>query len=285
MTSSISGTSNVKDGIAYWEKQVKDVNDVDEKFSNSRDLGYLRLNYSRLTAVGSLAKYDKEDNYKVTVQSNGKLSISIRNASAEDEKVLDLSKYEEALDELKKQTDPEGWAKEQEEKKQKEAEQNLIEVTAPGMQMQVYMVKNGREVLVGDSSAEKGDDLRDNLDAMLKGEYKATKGVYYVKVSRDDTVGKNEDIKYALQMNVGGKYKHDYVMTESVSDDTSNKKYTRVPATTDYSSGGTLSSVNALQDSGNPLSGNGANAAGRLSEYGGYLQPQQQILRKLRPQE
>lgn len=82
-------------------KQVKDVNDVDEKFSNSRDLGYLRLNYSRLTAVGSLAKYDKEDNYKVTVQSNGKLSISIRNASAEDEKVLDLSKYEEALDELK----------------------------------------------------------------------------------------------------------------------------------------------------------------------------------------
>lgn len=241
MTSSISGTSNVKDGIAYWEKQVKDVNDVDEKFSNSRDLGYLRLNYSRLTAVGSLAKYDKEDNYKVTVQSNGKLSISIRNASAEDEKVLDLSKYEEALDELKKQTDPEGWAKEQEEKKQKEAEQNLIEVTAPGMQMQVYMVKNGREVLVGDSSAEKGDDLRDNLDAMLKGEYKATKGVYYIKVSRDDTVGKNEDIKYALQMNVGGKYKHDYVMTESVSDDTSNKKYTRVPATTDYSSGGTLS--------------------------------------------
>lgn len=145
MTSSISGTSNVKDGIAYWEKQVKDVNDVDEKFSNSRDLGYLRLNYSRLTAVGSLAKYDKEDNYKVTVQSNGKLSISIRNASAEDEKVLDLSKYEEALDELKKQTDPEGWAKEQEEKKQKEAEQNLIEVTAPGMQMQVYMVKNGRK--------------------------------------------------------------------------------------------------------------------------------------------
>ena len=59
MTSSISGNSNVKDGIAYWEKQVKDVNDVDEKFTNARDLGHLRLNYSRLTAVGSLAKYDK----------------------------------------------------------------------------------------------------------------------------------------------------------------------------------------------------------------------------------
>lgn len=247
MTSSISGNSNVKDGIAYWEKQVKDVNDVDEKFTNARDLGYLRLNYSRLTAVGSLAKYDKEDNYKVNVQSNGKLSISIRNASGADEKVLDLSEYEAALDELKKQTDPEGWAKEQEEKKKLEAEQNLIEVTAPGMKLQVYMVKNGREVLVADSSAEKGEDLRENLDAMLKGEYKATKGTYYVKVSRDETAGKNDELNYALQMNVGGKYKHDYVMTESVSDDTKNKQYSKVPATTDYTVGGTLSSVNALQ--------------------------------------
>ncbi len=247
MTSSISGNSNIKDGIAYWEKQVKDVNDVDEKFTNARDLGHLRLNYSRLTAVGSLAKYDKEDNYKVNVQSNGKLSISIRNASGEDEKVLDLSKYEAALDELKKQTDPEGWEKEQEEKKKLEAEQNLIEVTAPGMKLQVYMVKNGREVLVADSSAEKGEDLRENLDAMLKGEYKATKGTYYVKVSRDDTLDKNEEVNYALQMNVGGKFKHDYVMTESVSDDTTNKQYSRVPATADYTTGGTLSSVNALQ--------------------------------------
>jgi len=246
-TNSISGNSNVKDGIAYWEKQVKDISDVDEKFANARDLGYLRLNYSRLTAVGSLAKFDKEDNYKIAVQSNGKLSISIRNASAEDEKVLDLSKYEEALDELKKQTDPEGWAKEQEEKKLKEAEQNLIEVTAPGMQMQVYMIKNGKEVLIGDSSAEKGDKLRENLDAMLKGEYKATKGTYYVKISRDDTIDKDESVNYALQMNVGGKYKHDYVLTEGVSNDTKNKKYTRVPSMTDYSGTGTLSGVNALQ--------------------------------------
>ena len=246
-TSSISGSSNVKDGIAYWEKQVKDISDVDEKFANARDLGYLRLNYSRLTAVGSLAKFDKEDNYKIAVQSNGKLSISLRNASADDEKVLDLSKYEEALDELKKQTDPEGWAKEQEEKKLKEAEQNLIEVTAPGMQMQVYMIKNGKEVLVGDSTAEKGDKLRENLDAMLKGEYKATKGTYYVKISRDETVDKDESVNYALQMNVGGKYKHDYVLTEGVSDDTKNKKYTRVPSLSDYSGTGTLSAVNALQ--------------------------------------
>lgn len=244
--SSISGSSNVVDGVGQWEKQVVDVNDVDENFSNARDLGYLRLNYSRLTAVGSLAKFDKEDIYKVQSQSNGKLSISLRNDSAEDETVLDLSEYDKILDELKKQTDPEGYAKEQEEKKLKEAEQKLIEITAPGMQMQVYMIKNGREVLVGDSSAEKGSDLRNNLDNMLKGEYKATKGTYYVKLSRDESVSKNEKLSYALQMSIGDKVKHNYLLKEKVSEDTTNKKYTKVPST-GSSSAGTLSSVNALQ--------------------------------------
>ena len=244
-SSSISGSSNVKDGVGYWEKQMQDLADVDEKFTNARDLGYLRLNYSRLTAVGSLANFDKEDNYKISVQSNGKLSISIRDTSSSGDKVLDLSKYEAALDELKKQTDPEGWEKEKAEREKAAAEKNLIEVTAPGMQMQVYMVKNGKEVLVADSTAEKGEELRDNLDNMLKGEYKAKKGIYYVKISRNESVETDEDLKYALQMNIGGKYKHDYVMTETVSDDTKNKKYSRVPAMTDYASN-TLSSVNAL---------------------------------------
>lgn len=244
--SSISGSSNVVDGVGQWEKQVVDVNDVDENFSNARDLGYLRLNYSRLMAVGSLAKFDKEDIYKVQAQSNGKLSISLRNDSAEDENVLDLSEYDKILDELKKQTDPEGYAKEQEEKRQKEAEQKLIEITAPGMQMQVYTIKNGREVLVGDSSAEKGSDLRNNLDNMLKGEYKVTKGTYYVKLSRDDSVNKNEKLSYALQMSIGDKVKHNYLLKEKVSEDTTNKKYTKVPST-GSSSAGTLSSVNALQ--------------------------------------
>lgn len=244
--STIPSSSNIKDGVGYWEKQVTDINDVDEKFANARDLGYLRLNNSRLTAVGSLAKFDKEDNYKVQVQSNGKLSLSIRNDSGEDDKVLDLSKYEAALDELKKQTDPEGYAKEQEERRKKEAEQKLLEITAPGMQVQVYMVKHGREVLVGDSTAEKGEDLRNDLESMLKGEYKATKGTYYVKLSRDDTIPKNENVSYAMQMSVGTKYKHDYVLTEKVSEDTKNKKYTKVPATM-AGANGQLSGVNALQ--------------------------------------
>ena len=112
-----SSSSNVKDGIAYWEKTAADVNDVDEKFSNARDLGYLRLNYARVTSIAQLSKFDKEDNYKIQVQSNGKMSLALRNTEGNDEKVLDLSKYEEALDKLKQQFDPEGYAKEQKKKK------------------------------------------------------------------------------------------------------------------------------------------------------------------------
>lgn len=246
-TSSISGTGNIKDGVAYWEKQVKDVNDIDEKFANARDLGYVRLNHSRTTAIGSLAKNDSSDIYKIALQSNGKLGISIRNGEGEEEKVLDLSKYEQELDNLKKQNDPVGWAKEQEEKRLKEAEEELLSITAPGMQAQVYMMQNGREVLIGDSSAEKGTKLRDAFEEMIKGDYKAKKGTYYVKLSRDETVGKNDELKYALQLKMGDKVKHDYVLTESVSEDTKNKKNTRVPSMADYTGTGALSGVNALQ--------------------------------------
>lgn len=243
MVSSISSTTNKdENGVSSWEKTQVDVNDIDEKFGNARDLGYTRLNYARVTTVAQLSKYDKVDYYKIQVQSNGKLSISLRGTDSE-EKVLDLSKYEEKLDELKRQTDPEGWAKEQAEKKEKEANQNPIEINAKGFQMQVYMVKNGKEVLIGDSTGEKGDKTRDTMDSILKGEYRAQKGTYYIKISRDDSVDANEEMPYAMQVMQGDKYKHDYIMKEQVSEDTKNKKYSKVPtASTD----GTLSGANAM---------------------------------------
>ena len=93
-----------------WENYVTDMNDIDETFANARDLGQLRLNYSRITAVGELSNNDAVDVYKTSVVSNrGKLAISVRNTNGDD-KVLDLSKYENYLNELKKQLDPEGYA-------------------------------------------------------------------------------------------------------------------------------------------------------------------------------
>ena len=64
MVNSIPRATNVDDsGIGRWEKSVKDVNDVDEKFANARDLGYMRLNYARVSTVGQLAEYDTVDMY------------------------------------------------------------------------------------------------------------------------------------------------------------------------------------------------------------------------------
>lgn len=246
MVSSISGSTNVDDkGINHWEKTVTDVNDVDEKFSNARDLGYMRLNYARVSAIGNLAKYDTQDIYKIQVQSNGKLTIGLRSGSeSDDESVLDLSEYQQKLDELKKQTDPEGYAKEQAEKKKKEEAYGLLGANGEGLQMQVYMKKNGREVLIGDTAADKDSKEYANMEKILNGEYRAKQGDYYIKISRSDEVDSRKEVPYLLQVKQGDSYKHDYMTTEKVSEDTKNKKKSTVPMT---NVGGTLSAVNALQ--------------------------------------
>lgn len=246
MVSGISGSTNVDDkGINHWEKTVTDVNDVDEKFSNARDLGYMRLNYARVSAIGNLAKYDTQDIYKIQVQSNGKLTIGLRSGSEnDDESVLDLSEYQQKLDELKKQTDPEGYAKERAEKKKKEEAYGLLGANGEGLQMQVYMKKNGREVLIGDTAADKDSKEYANMEKILNGEYRAKQGDYYIKISRSDEVDSRKEVPYLLQVKQGDSYKHDYMTTEKVSEDTKNKKKSTVPMT---NVGGTLSAVNALQ--------------------------------------
>lgn len=248
MVSSIPRATNVdENGIGRWEKSVTDVNDVDEKFANARDLGYMRLNYARVSTVGQLAEHDSLDMYKIQVQSNGKLSISLR-SGAEDENssVLDLSSYQQKLDELKKQLDPEGYAKEQEEKAKEAEKYGLLGENGEGLQVQVYMIKNGKEVLIGDSTADKDSDEYANMEQLLNGEYRAKKGDYYIKISRTEDYDEDKSLPYVMQIKQGENYKHDYVTTESVSDDTKNKKTSKVPSTT-TSSTGALSSVNALE--------------------------------------
>ena len=248
MVNSISSATNVDDnGVSHWEKTVTDVNDIDEKFSNARDLGYMRLNYARINTIGQLAEYDAEDYYKIQVQSNGKLSIALRSGTEdEDASVLNLSEYQAKLDELKKQNDPEGYAKEQEEKAKKAEAYGLLGEAGEGLQIQVYMVKNGKEVLVGDSTADKDSDEYANMEKILNGEYRAKKGDYYIRISRSEDFDSREEVPYLLQIKQGSNYKHDYMTKEASSEDTKNKRNNNVPLT-QTSASGTLSSVNALQ--------------------------------------
>ena len=119
-------------------------------------------------------------------------------------------------------------------------------MTAEKLNIQVYMTKGNKQVLIADSTAEKGTPEREAMDAMLSGEYQATKGDYYFKVTRnEETAERNEEVAYALQISMGANFKHDYVMREQDSEDTKNKTESKIPLTTNSSGG--LSSVNALE--------------------------------------
>lgn len=250
-----------------------DVNNIDESFSNARDLGYTRLNYARVTAIAELGKYNERDIYKIQVQSNGKMSISLRSSDTTNEKVLDLSEYEEYLDNLKQQLDPEGYAAEKAEKE--EAEQNLIEELAPGLTMKVYMVKNNKQVLIADSTADKDSEEYANLEALMSGEYKATKGDYYIEIGTTEDADKDADHPYAIQILQGTSYKHDYVMTQSDSEDTTNETISTTPMTTSSTSTTTTSisaayaaQIQAVQDEGaaNMLAAGYSNIASLTSD-------------------
>lgn len=228
MSVNISGVTNRDDSGHYsWEKKITDVNDVDESFATARDLGYTRLNYARVTTVSSLDKYDKVDNYAIQLQSNGKLKVSLRSGEGNDEKVLNLSKYEEKLEEFKKQLDPLGYAQQEIEKLKEKEESSTLDTTAPGMYLKVYMNQNGKQVLIADSSADKDSKLYQAAEEILNGEYKAKKGNYYFQVGyAEDAEIPKKGTAYALQILQGTTYKHDYVTTETKSSDSKNKEIT-----------------------------------------------------------
>ena len=249
--STIPSVSNKdENGVAGWEKSVVDVNNIDESFSNARDLGYTRLNYARVTAIAELGKYNERDIYKIQVQSNGKMSISLRSSDSSDDKVLDLSEYEEYLDNLKQQLDPEGYA---EEKAEKETEAlDALEELAPGLTMKVYMVKNNKQVLIADSTAD-----------------------YYIEIGTTEEPDKDADHPYAIQILQGTSYKHDYVMTQSDSEDTTNETISTTPMTTSSTSTTTTSisasyaaQIQAVQDEGaaNMLAAGYSNIASLTSD-------------------
>ena len=96
----LTSVSNKINGVAGWDKSVTDVNNVDENFANARDLGYSRLNRTRISVIGRLGKYDSSDMYRVQVQSNGKLFVNIRNGDSVEADNARQKAYEAKLKEL-----------------------------------------------------------------------------------------------------------------------------------------------------------------------------------------
>lgn len=146
---------------------------------------------------------------------------------------------------------------------------------APGLTMKVYMVKNNKQVLIADSTADKDSEEYANLEALMSGEYKATKGDYYIEIGTTEDADKDADHPYAIQILQGTSYKHDYVMTQSDSEDTTNETISTTPMTTSSTSTTTTSisaayaaQIQAVQDEGaaNMLAAGYSNIASLTSD-------------------
>ncbi len=244
----LASVSNKVDGVAGWDKAVTDINNIDETFANARDLGYSRLNNTRISVIGRLGKYDDKDLYKVQVQSNGKIFLNLRAGDSSDDSVLDLSKYELKLKEFEasmaamgiKEDDPMAnvvqtpldKAKAEITKMKEEREKanaGLLDDLAPGMTIKVYMQKGNKNVCIGDTTADKNSKEYANMKSILSGEYKAKKGMYYIEVSSED--GLREEMPYVMQLKQGDKYINDYLVTEAKSEDTKNETISTTSST------------------------------------------------------
>lgn len=259
----LTSVSNKVDGVAGWDKSVTDVNNVDETFANARDLGWSRLNNTRISVAGKLGKYDSHDMYKVQVLSNGKLFVNLRSGdSKENEKVLDLSKYDTALNKIKNDMaalgikddkpvvdttpkTPLEIAKAEVAKMKEEREKasaGLLDDIAPGMTIKVYMTKGKKTVAIGDSTADKSSKEYANMKSILSGEYRAKKGMYYIEIGTEES--QRKDLPYIMQIKQGSKYVNDYLVTEAQSEDSKNEK---ISLTSSTSSSEQISSAYAAQ--------------------------------------
>ena len=257
----LQSVSTKVDGVAGWDKSVVDINNIDENFANARDLGYSRLNNTRISVIGRLGKYDDRDLYKVQVQSNGKIFLNLRTGSDDKEKVLDLSKYEAKLEEIKLQNaalgikdeadelkiikTPVDLVKEELAKKKAEREKanaGLLDELAPGMTIKVYTQKGNKTVCIGDTTADKNSKEYETIKAIMSGEYKAKKGMYFIEIGSENKL--KEETPYVMQLKQGDKYINDYLVTEANSEDT--KKET-ISTTSSTSSSEQLSAAYAAQ--------------------------------------
>lgn len=263
----LTSVSNKVNGVAGWDKSVTDVNNIDETFANARDLGYSRLNRTRISVIGRLGQYDSSDIYRVQVQSNGKLFINIRNGDSVEAENERQKKYEAKLDELKKTLEGMGIKQEGEEEEivvpkepetplekaraevarmkeeRAKANEGLLDELAPGMSIKIYKQQGKKTVLIGDSTAEKGSKEYEIMKSLLEGNYKAKKGNYFIEVASTDKTIKEEK-PYVMQIKQGKKYTNDYLVKEANSQDTKNKT---ISLTSSTSSSEQISSAYAAQ--------------------------------------
>jgi len=208
MTTTVLNASAAQTNVKSWEKTSTDT--YADSIRNARDMGQARLNYSRLNMVTTLSENETEDWFSFTTTSRGKLRLTAINISAaQKENEKDLSKTT-ATDEL--------------EEAASNYEKAIEQFRGQDLKVEVYQYVNNRQTLIATNEEGKGKQT-EAFEQMMRGQYDvAKKGIFYVHVTTKDGKPISEDTLYALQVQLGDKYKHDYITQEKSIDHTKMTK-------------------------------------------------------------
>ena len=176
-----------------WAKSSSDV--YNDTIKTARDMGNLRLNYSRLNMITTLSENETEDWFSFKSLSKGKLRLSAINVSALQDKSKDVSQddIDNAASDYEKAT---------------------ADFKAKGLRVEIYTKQGYRDKMIATNDDSKSKEYA-AFEKMMKGEFDAGKGTYYIHVTTQDGKPVKKDTLYALQVQMGDTYKHDYVTKET----------------------------------------------------------------------
>ena len=194
---SVTLDASAKSTVAKaFEKTSSDV--YADTLLNARDIGQIRKNYSRLSIVTTLSENEKEDWFSFTSVSKGKVRLSAVNLSnTEDKEKVSDDTATDALEDA-----------------QKDYEKAIESFQGKNMRVEVYSFVNNRQTLLA-SNDENNKKAFENFKNLMRGEYEIGKGTYYVHVTTEDGSRVSEDTLYALQLQMGDTFKHDYLTKET----------------------------------------------------------------------
>ncbi len=232
MATTILDATTKSTNVKTWEKTTTDT--YADSIRNARDMGQARLNYSRLNMITTLSENEKEDWFSFKVTSRGKLRLTAINLSANSETAdADESTASDALEEASSNF-----------------EKAIERFKGQGLKVELYQYVNNRQTLIATNEEGKGK-ATDAFDQLMRGQYKVQKaGTYYIHVTTKDGKAVDQDTLYALQVQLGDSYKHDYVTQEQSIDHTNMTDGDIALAKAEAESGSVTASASVLAAQG-----------------------------------
>ncbi len=205
MATTVLNAASTSTNIKSFEKSTSDL--YGDTIQTARDIGQARLNYSRLNMITTLSKRETDDWFSFKVTSRGKLRLTAVNVSAiQEEKNAADTKDISASDELENAVS--------------DYEKAIERFKGQGLKVEIYQYVQNRQTLVATNEDGQGKKT-EAFEQLMRGEYKVQKaGTFYVHVTTKDGKPVDEDTLYALQVQLGDKYTHNYVTKETSVDHT-----------------------------------------------------------------